>query len=521
MTTFMFWLLLMAALAGFLALDLNLARFHYRSRRSRNVDNWLFLRWWVARGKIKLAMVGGIALIITLALRLQEYGLIIPEFWDRIHLSRRVQWALGGTVAAASFVLLDLFLAWHYYKDKAGAEAAGVRFYRWWIRKSARKFAVVGMISGLALGGTYVVHHYNLWQRTGETSGYLAGARQYYGQKKFREAILELRNALQKNPADFEAQLLLARSSWQLGNRTEAQAAYREALRVDPKQYGPHLELARLSLEMREPEAATTEARQALILSPKSPEPRLLLAQLYGAGGKRELALEQCREIIGAEFPAPELRRQLIALLLRLRAFGEALQAAEAGVKQNPQDEPLVYLQVEALDALGRFSQAEGVLRTLAQSSNSPEPYLILGDLRMRRGEYLAAMKEYEEALKRAPDHERAMNNIANLNAEHGFDMERSAALAARLYAKHPKDPVVADTLGWTFFRQGKIGAALPLLKQGVRGASGNPVHHYHLGAALLKGGNRDAGKRELEMALKIAGNFDGAAQARELLKRR
>ena len=520
MNTFMLWLLLIAALTGFLAYDMNLARFHYRSRRSRNVDNWLFLQWWIAKGKVKLAIVGGLTLTLTLALWLQEYGLIIPEFLSRIHLSRKIQWMLGASMGVATFVLFDLFQAWRYYKDKAGAEVAGVRFYRWWLRRSNRKFVIVGVITCIALGGTFVVVRYNLFQQKGESVGYLAHARQYYGQKKYREAILELKNALQKNPADLEAQFLLARSSWQLGNLPEAEAAYQEALRIDPKNHGVHMELARLSLMMKKPDAAFSEAEQALSLSPESAEPRLLLAQLYGAKGKGALALEQCRAIIGADFPVPELRRELIALLLRLRAFGDALQAAEVGLKKNPHDEPLIYLQVEALDALGRFAEADAVLQSLAARSNSPEPYLILGDLRMRHGEYLEAMKEYEEALKRAPDHERAMNNIANLNAEHGFDMNRSAALAARLYAKHPKDPVVADTLGWTFFRQGKIGAALPLLKQGVVGASGNPVHHYHLGTALLKAGNQVAGKRELEVALKISGDFDGAAQARELLKR-
>jgi cytoskeletal protein CcmA (bactofilin family) len=46
----------------------------------------------------------------------------------------------------------------------------------------------------------------------------------------------------------------------------------------------------------------------------------------------------------------------------------------------------------------------------------------------------------------------------------------------------------------------------------------GNPVHRYHLGAALQKSGNQAAGRKELETSLQISGNFDGAVKARALL---
>jgi Flp pilus assembly protein TadD len=67
-------------------------------------------------------------------------------------------------------------------------------------------------------------------------------------------------------------------------------------------------------------------------------------------------------------------------------------------------------------------------------------------------------------------------------------------------------------------FQQGKIGEALPFLKQAVTGMPDNPVHRYHLGAAFLKSGNQVAGRKELETALRISGTFEGAAKARALL---
>ncbi len=43
-------------------------------------------------------------------------------------------------------------------------------------------------------------------------------------------------------------------------------------------------------------------------------------------------------------------------------------------------------------------------------------------------------------------------------------------------------------------------------------------MNRYHLGAALLKAGETAAGRKELESALKLSRDFDGATKARALL---
>jgi predicted Zn-dependent protease len=110
------------------------------------------------------------------------------------------------------------------------------------------------------------------------------------------------------------------------------------------------------------------------------------------------------------------------------------------------------------------------------------------------------------------------MNNIAQLTADHGYEYERAATLASRMYAKFPNDPAVADTLGWVLFKQGKLYQGLPLLMFASASAPNNPAHRYHLGAALIKNGQIAPGRKELEAALKLSKDFDGASQARTLL---
>ena len=522
MSLMMIWSLLIVVIAGVLFFDLNMAWSFYRNTRSRAVGGWPFIRWWAGENKVKLALIGIVTLIVSLALLLQGHTFAVPVALIRIAGTKRALWGGGSLLFVAAFVTLDLVMARQYYRNRRGEDQAGMDFYRWWFRKNILKFSIVGGVVCLVLGGAWGVNRYNnSLQLKSESSGYMTSAQQYYKEKKFREATLELRNAIKQNRGDYEAYLWLARSYWQLGSPVEARDAYRDALRIEPKLFPAHLESGRLAFAMKDPATAMAEAREAARLAPDQAEPTLLLAQTYSATGKQEQALAECRAIMGKEFASPELRQQLVTLLLRHRAFSDALQATDAGLKKAPHDQPLKYLQAQALEGLNRTGDAENLLRSIASESTSPEPCLALGDLKMRSKEYIAALKEYEEALKRAPNHERAMNNVASLNAEHGFDMERSAPLAARLYSKHPKDPMVADTLGWTLFRQGKIDTALPLLRQATVGMPGNPLHHYHLGVALLKNGQQDAGKKELAAALRISSTFDGAPQARDLMQQR
>ena len=516
MSTLTIWLLLVAALAVFLYYDMSVARRFFQNTGGPSSQ---FFRWWLSENVSKFIVLGCVLVVVTLALLFQGHTLVLPDIGQRIKLPTMVRWGLMALLAMAAFVLFDLLMAWQFYRNNPDEETLGAHFFRWWFQKSALKLTVVGLVASLALGGTWAARRYNLLQAKSETSGYMLSAQRYYAEKKYREATLELRNAIKQNQGDYEAYLWLGRCSWQLGKLIEARDAYREAIRIEPKLYGAQLELSRLGFALKESDTVLSAANQALLLEPKAAEPHLLLAQLYSAMGKREQALEQCRAIPVKKFSSPELRPQLVMLLMTERAFAEALQAAEEALKESPNDTGLKLLRAEVLQRLGRMGEAETVLRAVATTSTSAAPCLALGDLLLGRGDEANAIIWYEEALKRDPNQYRAMNNVATLTARSGFNLDRAAALAARLYAKSPGNPDVADTLGWTLFLQGKTGEALPLLKLAVTKKPGIPQHRYHLGAALLKNGNQSAGRKELETALRLSGSFYGADKARALLK--
>ena len=409
---------------------------------------------------------------------------------------------------------IELQMARNYYStmhDLNGWEAVN----RWFKRRRVILGGVV--VIYLASGGMLL--YTNLVRLPGlrhESRQYVESASNYLKNNKYQEAGIELRNAIRKNPEDSEAHLVLARVQSHLGQTREAVESYQKVISLDTTLYEPHLELGWLAFELKNSDLALAEASKAAQLQPDKTEPHLLLAEIYSATGMSDPALEQCRSILGKQFAAPETRQRLIGLFMKHRAYAEALQVTVAGLNIAPTDTTLKIRHAEALEGLKRTAEAETVLQAAATADPaSPAPYSALGDLRAGHGDYVAALKWYEEALKRAPDNDLAMNNIASLTADHGYDLNRAATLASRLYVKYPENPTAADTLGWTLFRQGKIALAVPLLKQGVAGMPDNPLHRYHLGVALFKAGNQTAGRKELEEARRISGNFDGATKAR------
>lgn len=431
-----------------------------------------------------------------------------------------------------SLVLLNLALARGKYRKRARRHPDQPTFLRWWFKRSSIILYVFFSLYILASGAVVLPYYLAgggqatildlvpFLHRKGDSSLYLLKANRYIRESKYMEASLELRNAIKANPLDAETYIRLARCYWQMGALTEARTTFRQAAQVDPQLSLAHLELGDLSFVMGETQTAITEAEQALTLSPQAPEPRQLLAHIYSGTGRMDKAAEQYRAILNATPANDAVRKQLLDLLLFKGAFGEAVREAMAGLRQKPEDTDLQVALALSLEGQGQRAEAVATLRAAASRDGfSPLPYIALGNIMYRNGEYLLALPYFEEAVRRNPRLTVVMNNIAMIHAEHGYDLAKAAQMASRLYAQHPSEPAVVDTMGWVFFKLGHLEQALPLLQQAASMEPGVPEVHYHYGAALLAAGQTAAGRKELETALRISNKFDGAAAAQGLLR--
>lgn len=141
-----------------------------------------------------------------------------------------------------------------------------------------------------------------------------------------------------------------------------------------------------------------------------------------------------------------------------------------------------------------------------------------LGALAEIKKDWPQAISQYETAIKLDSNSAVAKNNVAWLYAEHGGNIAVALRLAQEARSALPKDPHVADTLGWLLVRMGSAESAIPYLKECVAAIPANASYHYHLGTAYSKAGQKEQAKHELRTALRLQESFEGSDDARKAL---
>jgi tetratricopeptide (TPR) repeat protein len=128
------------------------------------------------------------------------------------------------------------------------------------------------------------------------------------------------------------------------------------------------------------------------------------------------------------------------------------------------------------------------------------------------------AIAIYRKLLSTHPGHVAALNNLAMLLSQSPEDREEATKLAQQAYDARPRDPRIADTLGWVHHLRGAHALARPLLERALAANPEEPSLQYHLGAVLLAEGERKRGAALLRAALAHSVAFEGSEQARALL---
>jgi tetratricopeptide (TPR) repeat protein len=128
------------------------------------------------------------------------------------------------------------------------------------------------------------------------------------------------------------------------------------------------------------------------------------------------------------------------------------------------------------------------------------------------------AITRYERILEKSPNAVVAANNLAWIYADRGVKLDEAQRLAQRAATAAPKDPRIADTVGWVYYKRNLPLLAIPQFERSIAAEPENPEFHYHLGLALAQSGSGAKARQSLERALKIQPDFKGSAEARKLL---
>jgi tetratricopeptide (TPR) repeat protein len=255
-----------------------------------------------------------------------------------------------------------------------------------------------------------------------------------------------------------------------------------------------------LKLAGKDPAGAQTAFSEALKLLPDSVPAWEFLGGAYGARHQPQKAVELLQEAALKRPQSAGLQLLLGNWLTEAGRITEARSAFEAARRAEPKS-TLADMALARLDmSQGSMDQSrqhlEAVLATQPQNAGAR---LLLGEIARKTGDRSGAIAEYRAVA------EVDQNNLVALN-ELAYMLSNDNPNEALKYAQRagelaPDNPVVQDTLGWVYYRNGIYKSALGYLKTAVE-KNGTPLRKYHLGMAYLKAGDRDLGQGFLKAAL-------------------
>ncbi|OQX18878.1 MAG: hypothetical protein BWK76_06260 [Desulfobulbaceae bacterium A2] len=266
------------------------------------------------------------------------------------------------------------------------------------------------------------------------------------------------------------------------------------------------LTLAQVFLQGRE----LAEARkilQRLLRRSDLSEARYLLAILLAEQEDLEPALQQLAHIPAQ---APEYAR---AMLLRGRihiARGESPRAIETLfelIRTGPADSDVYALLSSLLQREQRGQEAEALLRGAMEERPDEHDlryeYGMLLERQGRRDEALAAM---EELIGRNPEHAGALNYIGYSWADANIRLELALEYIQRALTLDPDNGYIRDSLGWVYFRLGKLQQARRELEKSIEVLGNDPYILDHLGDVYHRLGLREQAR---ERYLKAVEQFE------------
>jgi putative PEP-CTERM system TPR-repeat lipoprotein len=319
----------------------------------------------------------------------------------------------------------------------------------------------------------------------------LASAKEYLQKNDTKAAVIEIKNALQKNPDLGEARYLLGSTLLKDGNAVAAEVELRKALAAKYPQEVVVPDLARSMLMLGQAKKVVDEFGTTRLGKPAADASlQSTLTMAYAALGKPE----QAQAALSAALAAEPTHAPALLLSARQKAASRDFDGAMALLDEVIAREPanteawklkgdlLLYVQNKPDDALVAYRKALEINPKLA-----PAHMAILSVL-MRQNKLDEATKQLEQLKTFAAKNPQTKFAEAQL-AYQKKDFKLAKDLAQQLLQLAPKDPRILQLAGAVELRMGSVAQAEIYLSNALQLAPGLSLARRLLIVAYLRSG--------------------------------
>jgi tetratricopeptide (TPR) repeat protein len=244
---------------------------------------------------------------------------------------------------------------------------------------------------------------------------------------------------------------------------------------------------------------------------------------VHAAKKEFETAILKCNKKLEKLRDDPELLAIIHNLKGGLYLAQKKEKQAEASFKKALKENPNFLRPYYALGKIYLTEKKENKAieqykTVLEKNPKQAAPHMLLGTIYDMQKRFDLSEKHYRSALDINPDFAPAANNLAYLLVVQNKNIDEAFELARKAKEKLPNDPNVMDTLGLVYYKKGLFGSAIGEFSDSLEQLPDNAVVHYHLGLAYYKKGDKDPARAQLEKALNLNQEFEGADEARQIL---
>jgi tetratricopeptide (TPR) repeat protein len=354
------------------------------------------------------------------------------------------------------------------------------------------------------------------------------------GKEELSKARAALREAVAIRGTDEAALYLLSQIERRLGDPEAAENTARKLVAQNGRSVRGLLALAEALEERRRYQAVVDALAPALPALRQSQNPTFALTQLlphlgfaYQQIGQYDRAVASFDEARKLAPKDPTLTGYLIQAHLAAKQFAAAADLAREARGDQPDNLGLARLEAEALRQSGRADQGVALLEAMVQKrQDDPEAYIALsqiysdanrgpqavkllqdaqtrfpreGSLTFQLAAVLEKQRKYSESeavfrqlIAREPQHAAALNYLGYMLADRGEKLEESVGFINRALEIEPDNGSYLDSLGWAYFKIGKLDLAEEHLKRASDQLLTNSVVQDHYGDVLSRLGRYD-----------------------------
>jgi tetratricopeptide (TPR) repeat protein len=383
---------------------------------------------------------------------------------------------------------------------------------------------------------------------------YVERGNKYFAKRKYKEASILYRRALNKDLRSADAWYRLGLVNARLGALPEARKDFSRAMELNPANQDAVVQLGDLDLTFyllnpatgrpyladlkaiaeqllkqdprsfhglrfsgsialaRNDTAAAIRAFEAANqVKPDQPDLVLTLVQTMFAAQQNEAGEKLARHLIESRKAFAPIYDALYIHFLRGNRPDLAEQVLERKISNNP-SRGAYLIQLASHYVLAH--RAADVLATLkrltSDSKNFPDGWLEAGNFSVRVRDYPAALREFQAGQQQHPKAARVYRErIAEVLATEGA-RDQAQSMVAALLREDSRDPEARALQATLLLASGEarqIRAALSELRELTKALPANGTLHFNLGRAYMAAGdqqNLSAAREQLEIALRI-----------------